>query len=268
VTVGSEGAEGLAAAEKELTEAGFRERFLAVLCDVGILDEVEALWQQSADRFGRIDIWINSVASAHRMVPLWKLEHEEIAGTVDVTLTGTLNGSYVAMRNMIVQGGGHLYNMEEQGLDGSILEGMGVFGAAKAAVHYFSRSLIEEARSTSVKVSTIVPGIVRTDLQGDGDDFRCSGHLQIQANLDGLAQGNHITILDMATVFAQVNGNAVCAGGFAEPCRVQRVGIHRAARLAQGGDMINVNAQFQIVGIHGFMLMVDGSTVHGYMVHS
>jgi len=177
VTVGSEGAEGLAAAEKELTEAGFRERFLAVLCDVGILDEVEALWQQSADRFGRIDIWINSVASAHRMVPLWKLEYEEIAGTVDVTLTGTLNGSYVAMRNMIVQGGGHLYNMEEQGLDGSILEGMGVFGAAKAAVHYFSRSLIEEARSTSVKVSTIVPGIVRTDLQAETAGATTQGRL-------------------------------------------------------------------------------------------
>jgi len=167
VTVSCHDAEGLRAAETELNAAGFGERFLSVLCDVALVDEVEMLWQQSAARFGRVDIWINNAASAHRMVPLWKLEQEEMAGTVDVSFTGTLNGSYVAMRNMIVQGGGHIYNMDWLGPDGNIPEGLGIFGAAKAAVHYFSRSLIDDARSTSAKVSTIVPGIIKTELQVD-----------------------------------------------------------------------------------------------------
>ncbi len=125
VTVSCHDAEGLRAAETELNAAGFGERFLSVLCDVALVDEVEMLWQQSAARFGRVDIWINNAASAHRMVPLWKLEQEEMAGTVDVSFTGTLNGSYVAMRNMIVQGGGHIYNMDWLGPDGNIPEGLG-----------------------------------------------------------------------------------------------------------------------------------------------
>ncbi|MDT9545951.1 MAG: SDR family oxidoreductase [Chlorobium sp.] len=167
VTVSCHDAEGLRAAETELTAAGFGERCLFVLCDVVLVDDVESLWRKSAAKFDRIDIWINNAASAHRMVPLWKLDHDEIAGTVDVNVTGTLNGSYVAMRNMIVQGGGHIYNMDGMGLDGSILEGMGIFGAANAAVSCVSRSLIEDARNTTVKVSTIVPGLIRTALQAD-----------------------------------------------------------------------------------------------------
>ncbi len=99
------------------------------------------------------------------MLPFWKLDCADIARTVDVNLKGTINGSHVAFRRMLGQGGGHIYNLEGQGADGSVIPGMGVFGTAKAGVHYFSKSLIEEARGMKVKVSTIIPGIIRTGLQ-------------------------------------------------------------------------------------------------------
>jgi len=134
-------------------------------CDVTVLSEVQALWDSSLKDLGKIDIWINNAGAAHAMQPFWKLEADEIRKTVDVNLMGTIYGSYAAMRGMIAQGAGHIYNLEGQGADGSVIAGMGVFGTAKAGVHYFSKSLIAEARETAVNVSTIVPGIVRTSLQ-------------------------------------------------------------------------------------------------------
>jgi len=46
----------------------------------------------------------------------------------------------------------------------------------------------------------------------------------------------------MATVFTQVNGNAVSASLFSDKRRLNRIGIRRAARITQRGDMIDVDA--------------------------
>jgi short-subunit dehydrogenase len=134
-------------------------------CDVTVLSDLEALWKKTEKEFGRVDIWINNAGCAHPMLSFWKLDCADIARTVDVNLKGIINGSHVAFRRMLGQGGGHIYNLEGQGADGSVIPGMGIFGTAKAGVHYFSKSLIEEARGMKVKVSTIISGIIRTGLQ-------------------------------------------------------------------------------------------------------
>ena len=47
----------------------------------------------------------------------------------------------------------------------------------------------------------------------------------------------------MAPVFAQVQRDGVGAGLFGQQRRAQRIGIGRAARIAQGGDVVDVDAQ-------------------------
>jgi hypothetical protein len=46
----------------------------------------------------------------------------------------------------------------------------------------------------------------------------------------------------MATVFTQVNGNAVGASLFSDKRRLNRIGIRRAARITQRGDVVDVDA--------------------------
>jgi len=165
VLISSRSTENLELALEELKKNHPGAPVFSLRCDVTVLSDLEALWKKAEKEFGRVDIWINNAGCAHPMLPFWKLDCADIARTVDVNLKGTINGSHVAFRRMLGQGGGHIYNLEGQGADGSVIPGMGVFGTAKAGVHYFSKSLIEEARGMKVKVSTIIPGIIRTGLQ-------------------------------------------------------------------------------------------------------
>ncbi|MDT9547626.1 MAG: SDR family oxidoreductase [Chlorobium phaeovibrioides] len=157
----------LDAAAAELKNGRSDIPLFAFICDVTRPLDVEALWDSAVGELGKVDIWINNAGVVHSMRSFWQLGYEEIRKTLDVNLMGTINGSHVAMCKMIAQGSGHIYNIEGQGADGSVIAGMGIFGTSKAGVHYFSKSLIEEAKKTPVKVSTIIPGIIRTDLQAE-----------------------------------------------------------------------------------------------------
>lgn len=67
-------------------------------------------------------------------------------------------------------------------------------------------------------------------------------HLKIHAGIKSLTQNAHITIGDMATVFTQMNGNAVGASLLSDKCRLNGIRIRCAARITQRSNMINVDA--------------------------
>ena len=68
-------------------------------------------------------------------------------------------------------------------------------------------------------------------------------HFKIHAGLQRPHQNLQITLLDMPTVFAQMNRDAVGARLLRQGSRQDGVGIDRATRLSQGGNMVDVNAQ-------------------------
>jgi len=56
-----------------------------------------------------------------------------------------------------------------------------------------------------------------------------------------LAQDTHIAIGNMATVFAQMHGDAVGAGLLGNERCLNRIRIGGAARVTQGRDMVNID---------------------------
>jgi short-subunit dehydrogenase len=86
---------------------------------------------------------------------------------IDVDLLGLVFGTQVALRGMNEQGFGQIYNMEGFGSDGAVRPGMSVYGAAKRAVRYYTRTVVKETKGTPVKVGTLSPGIVITDFITD-----------------------------------------------------------------------------------------------------
>ena len=86
---------------------------------------------------------------------------------VDVDLLGLVYGTQIALRGMLEQGSGQIYSMEGFGSDGAVRPGMSVYGAAKRAVRYYTRSVVKETKDTPVQVGTLSPGIVITDFITD-----------------------------------------------------------------------------------------------------
>lgn len=139
-----------------------------VPCDVSEPVQVQALWDATVERFGRVDIWINNAGVMNSLVDFADASAEEIGTVVDVNLLGAMYGAHVAFRGMREQqGGGFVYLMEGLGSGGEVRPFHTVYGATKYAVRYLVKALVDEAKDTEVRIGSISPGIVVTDLLMD-----------------------------------------------------------------------------------------------------
>lgn len=143
------------------------ERLHGLPCDVTILEEVQALWEAAVARFGGVDIWINNAGIGHALAPLWQLAPERVAAVLETNIVGTTHGVRVAFQGMEAQGGGQIYNLEGFGSTGRTRPGMSIYGTSKAAITYLTKALAEEMAGTPLKVGSISPGMVITDLITD-----------------------------------------------------------------------------------------------------
>lgn len=140
------------------------ERCFGTQCDVSDPVQVQSLWDAAKARFGQVDIWINNAGIGHSTVPPWELSPTELKAVIDTNVMGTLYGARVALRGMLEQGHGALYNLEGLGSDGRIIKGVVIYGSTKAQIHYLTSGLMRETRGTPIQVGAIQPGMVWTDL--------------------------------------------------------------------------------------------------------
>ena len=145
------------------------ERLAALPCDVGDYEQVRALWEEAVKRGGAVDVWINNAGLPNPSRGLWELGSGVFEEVVRTNVLGVMHGSKVAMRGMLEQGHGQIYNMEGLGSDGMVRPGAVVYGATKSAVTYLTRGLVKEAKRTPVRVGFLSPGIVATDLISEED---------------------------------------------------------------------------------------------------
>ena len=169
VVVSGRGAEAVAAVVSEL-EGGAPGRVSGQACDVTDAEQVQALWDHAAERFGRVDVWINNAGISVPRKPFQELNPAQVAGVVDTNLIGAAQCCRVAIAGMLAQGGGQVWNMEGFGSGGQMQPGMAAYGASKRAVNYLNKALAKEVKDTAVQVCALSPGIVVTDLLvGDYD---------------------------------------------------------------------------------------------------
>jgi len=139
-------------------------RILGQACDVREFDQVQALWDASVERFGQVDVWINNAGVAHAQTDFWDFTPERIRYVVETNMVGAANGARVALKGMLDQGFGSIYNMEGLGSDGRHIEGLSIYGATKRGLAYLTDALIEETKGTGLVVGALRPGMVATDL--------------------------------------------------------------------------------------------------------
>ncbi|MCL7454025.1 MAG: SDR family oxidoreductase [Anaerolineae bacterium] len=133
-------------------------------CDVRELDQVQALWDAAVGHFGHVDIWINNAGVAHSQIDFWDLAPEEIRSVVETNVIGAMHGARVALRGMLDQGYGSLYNVEGLGSDGRKVEGLSLYGTTKHSLTYLTDALVEETKGTGIIVGALRPGMVATRL--------------------------------------------------------------------------------------------------------
>jgi len=164
VVVSGRTGESVARAVSALQAEFPADRILGQPCDVTDFAQVQALWDATQARFGRVDIWINNAGVANPLAPLWEHPPERLKSVVETNVLGTLYGAKVALAGMQAQGYGQVFNLEGFGSTGRTMPGMTLYGSTKRAVRYITRSLAEEVRDTPILVGSLRPGMTLTDL--------------------------------------------------------------------------------------------------------
>ena len=136
---------------------------LAVRTDVAEQEQVEALIERAADRFGRIDTLVNNagVGAAERFE---EQSIEDFRRIMDVNFWGAVYACKAAVPRMRAQpNGGAIINIS------SILGRRGMpyetaYCASKFALRGFSEALRTEVMAEGIDVSTIFPGAVESEI--------------------------------------------------------------------------------------------------------
>ena len=154
---------GQDAVDQAVAELGEPGRVLGVALDVTDPASVQRLWDAAAAQFGRVDIWINNAGTTTNPLPLWEVTSDEVRQTVETNLLGTVYGMQVAIRGMLAQGGGQVFNVEGMGSKGEVQAGLLPYACTKAAVGYLDKAVLKELKGKSVQVCSIRPGINVTE---------------------------------------------------------------------------------------------------------
>lgn len=140
---------------------GAGENALSVACDVSRRDQVDALAQAAAGRFGRIDIWVNN-AGYGLNDSIEKTDMTELRRMFDTNFFGTMECMQAAIPIMRRQGGGDIVNISS--VSGHIATPyMGGYGATKHAMQAIGMAARMELKRHNINVVTICPGYIATD---------------------------------------------------------------------------------------------------------
>jgi len=143
------------------------ERVTGATCDVTRAADLESLWEKASSAFGAVDVWINNAGTCNAAVTYAELPVSEVESVIDTNVRGAMLGTHVALRGMLRQRRGKIFNMEGWGSRGEYGRGLVPYCTTKRAVRYFSDALAKETRGEPIEIGTLSPGMVATNLLVD-----------------------------------------------------------------------------------------------------
>lgn len=140
---------------------------LTIKADVSKQDESKALIQQTLDRFGRLDVLVaNAGIWPPEDKPIVALDETQFAETIRVNVYGVYYVSRYAAQIFVEQRRGNIVTVSSTaGQRGEA--GHADYAASKGAVISFTKSLASELGHYGVRVNSVAPGWVDTEMSAD-----------------------------------------------------------------------------------------------------
>ncbi len=137
---------------------------LVVPLDLSRLDDIASVLGPVIDRLGRVDVLVNN-AGQHIPGSL-DLRCKDLEHLLRVNVTAQVAVLQSVVPMMTQQGSGYIFNVASRA--GKVgFEGVGGYCASKFALAGFGESLYRELVPQGIKVTTLCPGWVNTDMAAD-----------------------------------------------------------------------------------------------------
>jgi 3-oxoacyl-[acyl-carrier protein] reductase len=142
----------------EITKRGGKA--IAIKSNVAKRADVEKLFAEADNAFGKIDIVVNN-AGVYEFTPLEQVTEQQFHRMFDTNVLGMLLTTQEALKHFN-EGGGSIINIGS--LASSFTPPTGaVYNATKAAVDAITRTLAKELGSRKIRVNSINPGMIVTE---------------------------------------------------------------------------------------------------------
>jgi clavulanate-9-aldehyde reducatase len=136
--------------------------------DVSDEEQATGFVEEAAGELGGMHILVNN-AGLMLLGPVSDQTTEDWRRMVGVNLMGLLYCTHAALPLIARNGGGDIVNVSS--VAGRRADaGAAVYNMTKFGVHAFSEALRQEALHVKVRVTTVAPGFVETELQGHNTD--------------------------------------------------------------------------------------------------
>jgi NADP-dependent 3-hydroxy acid dehydrogenase YdfG len=136
--------------------------------DVRDPDVVRTLVDRAVESDGRLDILVNN-AGYSVLGPVLEGDVEAWRAMLETNVLALLVGCQAAVKAMRATGNpGHIINTSSVA---ALSRDVGVYGATKHAVNVITNALREELENDPIKVSSVMPGLVATNIGRDNPEI-------------------------------------------------------------------------------------------------
>ena len=166
---------------------------IAVQGDVSKLEDIQGLFDQTIEHFGRLDVLINNagIRISKNVADITEAEFDRLFA---INVKGTFFACQQAARRL--SDGGKIINVSST-VTRMMLPGYSIYAASKGAVDQITRVLAKELGGRNITVNAVSPGPVDTDLFRDGKSEE-----QIQQMAQMAALGRIGQVQDIADAVA------------------------------------------------------------------
>lgn len=139
---------------------------IAVMADVSQPDHVAQLVQQTVQKFGRLDIFVNNAGIEYKH-PFTEFPFDQIQKIIAVNLIGPMLCCQAAAKQMIAQGnGGRIINISSVHED-LPMTGNAPYCVTKGGLRMLTRTIAVELAPHQITVNNIGPGAIFTPIDAD-----------------------------------------------------------------------------------------------------
>ncbi|MDD9966810.1 MAG: SDR family NAD(P)-dependent oxidoreductase, partial [Myxococcales bacterium] len=140
------------------------ERVLSSVFDVRDANDMSAFADESFERFGHVDLWVNNAGLLDPVGPLRDLNDGELKHLLDVNILGVALGSQAYIRKLHAHAQTGILMNISSGAGRNAYFGWSGYCASKAAVDRLSEVIAIEEEER-LRVYSIAPGVIETRMQ-------------------------------------------------------------------------------------------------------
>ena len=158
--------EGAEETVKQVEAAGGRchavEGF-SIQADLGMVDEVNRLLQQSIEHFGHLDILVNN-AGIEKHAPFWDVTEEDFDKVMNVNLKGVFFATQAMVKHLMEnQRPGRIINISSVHED-LPFPNFAPYCCSKGGLKMLTRNLGVELGSLGITINNVAPGAIETPI--------------------------------------------------------------------------------------------------------